>query len=553
MFDKIPLSPKQDSILTKALTKVYSLPLDRICNDSQESSKISQNLARDTSAILTIAPLFVEGAPGYVLSGLLNGLDNTRLDKNLGRNFSLGALKGILLKGSLSAASDMALSASYKGVALGFSNNFLNLSLDPNSYSDTDKNFSLWRGLKYSLVNSLNLRHLALDGLTFMASETALGALTYKSKGLFLDSKILNNALAGGTFGLIGTGSQVLTGNYHGSWQNTLQMGIANGIIGAFGAGFGSLANSNFDFIKSSDTPKISATNLEPEQLALSNAKFSPLYKIGSDKFIGTVDDPQFGGTKFVFRIKPQDLSDKVFQRRINNEVASYTLGKLMDLSANFPLTVPYSTQVVDNGVYETGYLQEVKGVSLEDYLRSKSDSKVLAKNDIVTAVLNDSTLKQNLTDAMAQRMLYSEWDNHLHNYVVNPGGKQIYNIDLENSYPANRQTLTYGKTLSRVSLTSDSLASKLTKTPISDDFKNSLTNFVKNYDNESGFKVLKAKLAIPDESIKSFIARVKTLSEDPYLPTKPINNLYVLGLMKYFEMKTPVFKTSLDNAFQPN
>ncbi len=537
-FSKFNSDLNQPSLLHELINKAVKPCFTKVFNQAK-AVKLTNEASSVTANVLTVAPLFMDSPAGLIGSAIFNGLNQAKVDENLKTDFVLGAVKGLLLKGSLAAANSLELSASYKGVILGFNNTLLETSLNRQTYFNPDKNtYSLTYGLNKALSIAWNPSLLAVDGLSFLASETVLGAMTYKTFGQFPNSPILANTLTGGTFGFIsGASNEMLNpqANLFGILANGLNSAITNSIAGSLG----SLANENINFLPKVEN--LSPQYLNPEQKLLQDSKFTSIRKIANDKYLGLVDN--FPDKQFIFRKLPDNSQTSNltrFNQRIHQEVEAYKITKLMGLTDGFPLTSPVSIDI--DGQVQPGYLQEIQGVALEDFLRQKAN---LNGSDSVSYFKSKPELRSSFTDALAQRMIFGEWDNHAHNFVINKAGK-VVNIDLERSFNDLLKTPQYGKTLSRVSTLADKLAKDVNQETISPALSQKLTDFLSTYDTPSGKLALANKIQLQPSEIDSLLSRMRWLSTRQQLPLKPINNLYVMGLMKYKMLNMPEYHSSI-------
>lgn len=131
------------------------------------------------------------------------------------------------------------------------------------------------------------------------------------------------------------------------------------------------------------------------------------------------------------------------YNERMLTEVSGYSSGRVSGIGQNMPVSVARSVEV--GGTTYNGYVQLMQGVDLRAYLSQQAKSLYGSDTpqNMLKAFRADKELQNSFANALGERMILGEWDNHaLNNLVVEQGGrKPVLNIDMQDALKPARYT----------------------------------------------------------------------------------------------------------------
>ena len=500
---------------------------------------------------LKMVPLFMRGRGAVLGIGSLYALDEAKIGdgfKDQVIDASLGAAKGFALKGSFEIAMRKGVSPSMAGLQLGAMSRFSESALTRSNYYSQD-GFSLSRGLTKSVTDSLKPSHLLVDAAAFSLSDLVAGRLYAVSRGKAFSNPVVTHSITGGTMGFMSGAGYELSRQLETGKMDPLLLarraagetifGTLAGTAGGWQTRMSTRLNISSTYSEHSLARRSSMFQDEAQQ-SLRLGEFELLGRSGNlttETWMGrlTLGD---GTTKPVI-FRPDDGSP-AFAARMEAETSSYAMNKGAGLGNSIPVTVERSVTV--DGKTRRGYIQEMEGVDLRRYLQDRATLDFGSPTlDNMNKVLRaDPPLNKAFGDAMAERMVLGEWDNHSLNLLAvgEKGVPVVKNIDLADSLkPAQTRSdlVPDPGFLKGWEGLNSKLYSDLVGTPISPEFKGSLSEFVTRYDSPAGRLELQKTTGWTAQQAEGVLGRSRWFVEHGVFPApKQLSVLYpLLGVAK--------------------
>lgn len=437
--------------------------LDPLSRWTTSYERASDDVVAYTSAFIKTVPLFMRGR--LALSGLALGYmsDEIRIGDNRNDQIvdaGLGLFKAGMLKGTFNVFSRAGATPGLTGMGLGISNRLTDSTLTRRNYYDIDGNFSLAKGLRTAASVSLNPTALAIDMASFGAADVLWARLFNWSRGNVWYKPPVTHAITGGTMG-VSTGFAYELHNQMSSEgpldfsklaRSSLMQGTFDALAGAVG-GYQSQRHMRLNLTGRDSADAVSQARATPFQrgehvdtlqAGLRDGDFileRKLPGLTTDTWVGWTLMPDGVYVRSIFR--PNDGTES-FAHRMQSEIAAYGLQKL-GFKANVPVTV--ARRIENHGKISEGYIQEMEGTSLADFLRQSVPhaGKEVTRKELVGYFKENPSISESYTDAWLHRMIMGEWDNHALNMTVRQpqsGAPQVRNIDLGDGLKATRTEL---------------------------------------------------------------------------------------------------------------
>lgn len=419
----------------------------------QEES--AQEIAFYGRNFLKTLPLFMKGR--LALTGLIVNYvaDEAKIGdstKNQLMDAGLGVLKAGSLRLTFSKLGDRGLTPGMKGVAMGFGARTSEALFTRQNYYDTQGNFSIAQGLEKTASISLNPGALAVDAATAGIADVYWARLFNWSRGRAIYSPALTHSLTAGAMGVTsGFGNELhrqLSQDRQIDFALLARRSMIQGGLDSLAGGIGgwqTLRASRLNIPKDHPdaaararaTPYQKGDVADAQQSALKNGDFileKKLTDLTTETWVGWTSLADGTYVRSIFR--PSDGSLK-FAQRMQSEIAAYGMQNL-GFKANVPVTVARKVEV--NGRKYDGYMQEMEGISLADFMHTTISGTKPTKRDVTDFAQSNNVFFESYKDAYLHRLIMGEWDNHALNMTVKQtdAGPQVRNIDFGDSlWPA--------------------------------------------------------------------------------------------------------------------
>jgi hypothetical protein len=357
----------------------------------------------------------------------------------------LGASKGLTLRTTFRYVGRHGLTPGATGAILGISSRFSDAALTRNNYFDGRGNFDLQLGLQSASSIAFNPVSLAFDSAAFGVADVLWARMFNYSRGAVWYKPPLSHALTAGTMGVSSGFGHELYRQFRADdidvgllARRTMLHGIVDAAAGSLG-GWQSQRNMRLQINR--DAPNAVATArvtpfqrgeiVDAEQAALRDGKFilqDRLTGLTTETLTGFVQTPQNAYVRAVFR--PNDGTE-AFAHRMQSEIAAYGM-KSLGFRSNVPVSVARDVEL--NGVKLSGYIQQMEGVNLAEYVHKYAGNRQSGTRGLKDLFRTDVHFRESYMDAWMQRLLMGEWDNHALNMAVaQPASRsvQVRNIDL--------------------------------------------------------------------------------------------------------------------------
>ncbi len=524
-----------------------------VLKESPEESKNHSDAEKYEKMFLTSVPLFLSRRGAVSLTAGMFALNEASPDESLrtqATDMTLGGLKGASLKLTLAGMSTLKGSPAMKGVSLGLADRSVQATLTRQNWIDPRTGeFSGRLGAFNTVQQAGNLRALATDAVLFGATEFVVGKLNYMSKGAFYRNPILPLIASGGIFGIsTGAAEEVTRQQKAGedfSLSKVMYRAGMSGSVTALASSVGGIDRARslrIDYSKaetrgffqenSRPVPERVAqfNRLDAGQIELKSSPMTIVKQLNDVAYLAEVAVPNAAPKPVVFRL----TETPEMRARYANELLEYRLHRALKPGTSSRTVV--DAEAVINNQRRPGYLQEIKGGSLEDALRSMASAREGLVTDRATArsLSGDKLLYNQYEKLWVERMLMQEWDNHAHNMLKD--GKQLSNIDFADALPAAKYRTdlvpTWGKTVSQVSLLNDRLIGQFSGKPLSVETHSMLKDFVTDFNTPAGMTALGAA-GHSRAQVTGLMGRAQWFVESGKMPTRDVPNLAVQASLR--------------------
>lgn len=412
----------------------------------------SDELADYTKGFIKSLPLFMKGRLAVASLILSHAADEAKIgDSRAGQiaDLSLGTAKGLVLKGTFRALSGQGLTPGMTGVGIGIASRISDTALSRVNYVDSSGSFSLPQGLSAAVSTGFNPKAVAVDAITFAASDVLWARIMNHSRGTAWYRPEITYAISGGAMGVTGEFGAELSRQLSQDGQISLSPLIRRSLLkGAFDAAAGGLGGAQTRHYSKlnplmRDTPALKAAArstpfqkavvADSKQIALRDGPFiveKKLPALTMETWVGWVHTPDGQKIRTVFR---PDNGSEAFAHRMQSEIAAYGL-QTLGFKMSVPVTVQRKVELA--GKSFPGYIQEMEGVSLAAFAREKLTARP-TQRQLDDLFQSNNSLKNSYANAWLHRMILGEWDNHALNMTVNQRNTRapvVRNIDLGDS-----------------------------------------------------------------------------------------------------------------------
>lgn len=392
-------------------------------------------------------PLFMRGAPGYIGTGLLSGIDQVSPDDTTavkGVDFALGAGKGLLLKHCYTGMAASGMPGSMRGVTLGILNRSSETAIDWRTYTNAKGERDITGGLTRVVNDTLNPAAVAADIMIFGAADLFEGRANFKTNGRLRYGGMAPVLFSSTVFGMTdGTlreiNQQRAQSGADFDYARIMQKGILSASASAISAVPGAYLHARSLRLPQTDFHNTGRREqqLDHNQIALADSHMTiqgSLKGLHSPTFNVTAHT---GAESKGLFFRTTDGTPG-FAARQQCETTGYALNRLMGSNNHDPVSVAKTIEVAGQAP-KKGFVQENAGKSLEDGLREHAIA-LYGKGDnahVIRMIRERPELRDRIGEAMTQRMVFGEQDNHFHNYVL--GGTlakpNVGNIDLQYAF----------------------------------------------------------------------------------------------------------------------
>lgn len=219
-------------------------------------------------------PLFVPGAVGTAATAAVNALDNAGPDEDLrlmAVDLSLGAARGLLLRGLYRYCANANLGVGQTGFALGAASRGFELGFDRRNYFDTDGRFSLVDGFRRAFRASSDGSALAAEASALSLASTVGGAAQAFSGGLLSRSPFFGTVATGLVYGLsygaVGEVQREYSSGESINFWKVIDVGRRNAVISGISAIPGALiAQHDYNDLRMRNLQELQRLNKQQER-----------------------------------------------------------------------------------------------------------------------------------------------------------------------------------------------------------------------------------------------------------------------------------------------
>lgn len=416
-------------------------------------------------------PIFMGGRAALPAMALAYMSDEAKYGDTTEHQFidaGLGLAKGTIMKASFSSFTANGLTPGVSGAKLGILNRATDSLFTRENYYDQSQNFSLYTGLKRSASVTLNPGSLAVDVAAFGVNDILYSKMFNASRGMSAYRPALTSTMSAATMGFTsGFGNELDRQLREDSKVDfgtllrkaTLQGGFdgLGGRVGAWQATRGTRLQPDKPgaMEEARNTPYQRGEVGDARQMALRDGTFIPdrqVKGLHTETWFGRIRTPEGEMVPAVFR--PNDGTE-AFSARMQSEIASYGMNGL-GFKTNTPATVQRAAEI--NGKAYNGYVQEMSGPSLMDYVRTQTNTTKgeVPKATALEMFRGDPALSSSYASSTLYRTVIGEWDNHFANQTVKhvpaevsaAGGHkfvpEVGNIDLGYSFRVPKTSLEF-------------------------------------------------------------------------------------------------------------
>lgn len=441
---------KDQSWLNLAAHRVFD-PVGRLLlSDSESALELGDYAAGFVKAL----PLFARGRVAFLTLIAASAADEMKVADSL-RNQTLdaglGCAKGLILKGTFKFFGRAGATPGMTGVGIGISSRLSDAALSRTNYFEKDDTLSLDHALKSTLLAGFHPGALAVDAITFGASDILWARIMNRSRGAAWYRPEITHSISGAAMGFTSEFGnqlqrQISTGSFDSGQllRRSLIRSAFDGMAGGIGGHqsyrhmkLGDASADNRLSVKEARSTDFQrGIVVDREQLALRDGRFElekKLPALTTETWVGWIHTTDGRRIRSVFR--PDDGSES-FAHRMQSEIAAYGL-QTLGVKMAVPTTVARGVEI--EGSIRSGYIQEMEGSSLFAFAKEKltaTNSKISAKG-LQKLMADDKSLSDSYSNAWMHRLIMGEWDNHALNMTVNQkkgGSSQVRNIDLGDS-----------------------------------------------------------------------------------------------------------------------
>ncbi len=430
--------------------------LDPVVGIFDSSGRASDELVGYTKGFIKTVPLFMKGrvAGGALAFGY--AADEAKSTDALGFQLldaGLGATKAVLMKKSLAVCHQQGFTPGTTGLTLGFVNRASSVGLTRESYIDSTGQPSLAHGLNRTALAAFNPLSIAVDAASYGAADILWGRIVSRTRGTAVFNPSIGNTLSAGTMGVTsGFGNELhrqLTVDGVVDPLKLARHALLQGTVDGLAGGIGGLQAKRFMRLPGVDSPtamaEARATPFQRGEIAdvhqakLRDGTFvfrGKVTGLTTETWFGTV---QHGGEQIPAIFRPNNGTE-AYAHRMQSEIAAYGLSTL-GFKNDVPVTV---ARVVErNGTQHPGFIQEMKGINLADFMKSPN-GEVQRPAAMLAQFRNNARLQDAFMRTFVHRMILGEWDNHAKNLSVSMEGgvPKIAQFDLQDALRPATSTL---------------------------------------------------------------------------------------------------------------
>lgn len=425
-------------------------PLARLATKNDE---YSYELTGYTKGFIKTLPLFMKGR--LPIAGLLlsYSADEAKFNdclKDQVADLGLGSAKSLVLKGTFMAFGRQGATPGMTGVGIGLASRISDAALTRANYLDKSKNFNLNQGIQTTLSAGFNPTAIAMDAITFAASDVLWARVMNHSRGAAWYRPEITHAISGGAMGLTSEFGNELNRQISEDGEITpevlLKRSLVRGAFDAAAGGLGGLQTRRYSRLtpemRDSHEAKVMARSTpfqkglvaDSHQIALRDGVFildKKLPALTTETWVGWTHTANGQRIRSIFR--PHNGTE-AFSHRMQSEIAAYGL-QTLGLKMAVPVTVARKVEL--NGKTHSGYIQEMEGVSFATFAKNRLGQKQPSKKELQDLFKSNKPLQESYANAWLHRLIMGEWDNHALNMTVNQRrnrSPQVRNIDLGDS-----------------------------------------------------------------------------------------------------------------------
>jgi len=534
------------SYLDHAAHGATSMLAQLTLGETEQESQSHTDFEKYSKMFAMAVPLFLSRKGAVSLTVGMYALNEARPEDSIQTQIGdglLGGAKGLALKGTLKGMSAINGSPAMKGMAMGFVDRSAQTALTRQNWIDPRTGeVSGQRAVLNTIHEAANPRALALDAVLFGGTEFTVGKLNYATKGAFYRNPALPTVASGAIFGAAtGASEEVSRQSKNGESFDLSKVLYRSGLssaVTASAASIGALDRAKSLRIENHDAHTVFDTKApipdvvtkfnthDIRQIELKSSPLTVKRQLNDIAFLGEVKVPSGDVKQVIFRL----TETPEMRARFANEMLDYRLHRALKPGTESRTIVEAEASI--NSQKRPGYIQELRGGSLEDGLRSMS----MAREGMVTdraaarSLSKDPFLFNQYEKLWVERMLMQEWDSHAHNMLMGPG-KKLSNIDFDAAMPPAKYKSdyvpTWGKTASIVSLLNDRLIGQFSGKPLSPDSRRMVSDFVTDFNTPAGRQAL-GGAGHSIAQVDGLIGRARWFADTGKMPTRDTPNLFI-------------------------
>ncbi len=429
--------------------------LDPVAQATVGDEKVSDDIAGYACGFLKSLPLFMKGR--LAVAGLIitHAADEARVkDSYLNQitDAGLGSAKGLVLKGTFRAFSHHGATPGMTGVGIGIASRTSDAALTRSNYFDQNNNFAPSNAFQKSLSTAFNPGSLAVDAITFGASDVLWARMMNHSRGAAWYRPEITHAISGASMGFSSEfGNQLNNQISAGQGIDAaviLKRSLLKATFDGVAGGLGGVQARRYDklfpgHLEGAETVRQARSTAfqkgliaDPHQLSLRDGTFildKKLTGLTTETWVGWTHTGDGKRIRSIFR---PDNGSESFAHRMQTEIAAYGL-QTLGIKMAVPTTVARTVEL--NGKTHSGYIQEMEGASLQTFVQERIGRKNarVSKTELQDLMRSNKTLAETYANAWLHRLMIGEWDNHALNMTVSQkakGSAEVRNIDLGDS-----------------------------------------------------------------------------------------------------------------------
>ncbi|MBU6452637.1 MAG: hypothetical protein KGS72_12700 [Cyanobacteria bacterium REEB67] len=230
----------------------------------------------------------------------------------------------------------------------------------------------------------------------------------------------------------------------------------------------------------------------------------------------GNVHDVYFHG---------EEMTPEATAARVAKEQAGEKLNRIIGFENSYPESQAVKIEV--GGKTRTGWIQEAAGKPLENELRARAAEQfgttAHLDQDVAKILAQDPALEKQVEQAVVERLVYGDHDIAARNIGVThgagaegqTGATTVRNFDLGEGFSESTTPELHSY---QMNLSTIGLQNAFSGKPLSEGVRETLRNFVSNYDNPAGLAALR-QTGLNDAQLQGVVGRARWLADHGTMP----------------------------------